>query len=161
MIFIKKIFLFTSLSFCFSFGLFAQQSINVRGNSNNSYLQCNIQKADSGYIAFGTSTQMGIQHFDFATGNDWEMYFYTKPSQTPLSISGTGGVMDNDSTYVILGRVGNDNTGVIKATKSGRVLWSYWYSTGLDEHPDKIVKLKNGDFLISTRTNVDYYEFGE
>jgi len=139
----------------------AQNSINILGNSSNNYLQNTIQNSDSGYIAFGTRTQLGLQHFSFTNGNDWQMSFYEKPSQSLIAINGTGGVMDNDSTFVVLGRVNQENTAVIKASKSGRIIWSYWYSTGLDEHPDKIIKLKNGDFLVSTRTNVDYYEFGE
>ncbi len=157
---IKPILLWGLLS-CFSVFLNAQNSINVSGNASNSYLQNNIQSADSGYIAFGTMTQLSIQHFNFTNGNDWQMFFYEKPSQSLNTIYGTGGVMDNDSTFVVLGRVNQENTAGIKATKSGRIIWSYWYSTGLDEHPDKIIKLKNGDFLVSTRTNVDYYEFGE
>jgi hypothetical protein len=139
----------------------AQSSVNVYGNSVNNYLQTSIQPSDSAYIAFGTTIQLGIQHFDFKKGNDWQMYFYEKPNQTSITIYGTGGVMDNDSTFVVLGRVGKTNTAVIKATQSGRIVWSYWYSTGLDEYPDKIIKLSNGDFLVSTRTNVDYNEFGE
>lgn len=135
----------------------SQNSVNVSGNRSNTLNQNNIQQCDSGYLAFGTTDQLGVQHFSFEKGAKWSMYFKIN-NQT---IYGTMGCMENDSVFLVLGRVGTANTVVIKATTSGRIIWSNWYSTGSDERPDKIVRLKNGDYLISTRTNISYYEFGE
>jgi hypothetical protein len=131
--------------------------VNVYGNQSNTLNQNNIQQCDSGYLAFGTTDQLGVQHFSFTEGAKWNMYF--KIDNQPMY--GTMGCMENDSVFLVLGRVGNANTAIIKATTSGRIIWSNWYSTGTDERPDKIVRLKNGDYLISTRTNISYYEFGE
>ncbi len=135
----------------------AQNSINIAGNQSNNLNQNNIQKCESGYLAFGTFDQLGVQHFSFETGMNWSMNF--KVNNIPMY--GTMGCMENDSVFLVLGRDGTSNTAIIKATTSGKVIWSNWYSTGTDEKPDKIVRLKNGDYLVSTRTNISYYEFGE
>ena len=151
------------------FGLFslilqevqAQQSVNVIGNYDESYRVSGIEKISDGFVAFGTSKTLSVQHFSFEKGNDWSLNIRQKNGNSFQTINGTGGVMENDSTMVLLGRQGTENILILKITLSGKIFWANWYSTGLDEHPDKIVRLQNGDYLVSVRTNVSYYEFGE
>jgi len=139
----------------------AQNSVNVYGNVNNTNNTSNIQACDSGYLAFGNINLLSVQYFDFKEGEKFSMSFKQNLGNGDINIFGVGGVMENDSVFLVLGRVGKDKVGIIKATKTGRIIWSKWYNTGLDEYPEKIVRLKNGDYLISVKTNVSYYEFGE
>lgn len=144
-----------------SFQSVAQRSVNITGNYNQSYQVAGIQKINDGYISFGTNQELSINHFTFEEGHRWTLKIVEQNGNTQKTIYGTGGVMENDSTAVLTGRDGTADVIVLKVTLSGRILWANWYSTGTDEHPDKIVRLSNGDYLVSVRTNVSYYEFGE
>lgn len=137
------------------------QSVNVAGNYEESYRISRLQKIQDGYMAFGTSKALSVQHFSFEKGNDWSLSIKQKSGNNKQTVFGTGGLMENDSTMVLLGRLGTAEIIVLKVTIDGNIIWANSYSTGTDEHPDKIVRLKNGDYLISVRTNVSYYEFGE
>lgn len=140
---------------------FSQESVNCYGNVNETSNIYRIQASDSGFMAFGTIDLLSVQRFSFKNGEEWTMSFKTQNGSISQNIYGKGGIMENDSTFLVLGRIGTSNVGIIKATTSGRIIWANWYNTGLDEHPDKIIKLNNGDYLVSVRTNVSYYEFGE
>ena len=140
---------------------FSQESVNCYGNVNEANNIYRIQAADSGLMAFGLIDLLSVQRLNFKTGEEWTMSFKTQNGSVSQNLYGKGGIMENDSTFLVLGRLGKENVGIIKATTSGRIIWANWYNTGLDEHPDKIVRLKNGDYLVSVRTNVSYYEFGE
>lgn len=157
---ITKLLLLISFVFI-SIGTSAQNSVNLYGNANTTDNTVSVQPCDSGYMAFGNIDYLSIQYFNFKEGKKWSMSFKQNNGVGDINIYGVGGIMENDSVFLVLGRVNKDKVGIIKATKSGRIIWSKWYNTGLDEYPDKIVRLKNGDYLISVKTNVSYYEFGE
>ena len=140
---------------------FSQESINCYGNVNETSNTFRIQESDSGFMAFGLIDLLSVQRLNFKSGEEWTISFKTQNGSVSQNLYGKGGIMENDSTFLVLGRLGKENVGIIKATTSGRIIWANWYNTGLDEHPDKIVRLKNGDYLVSVRTNVSYYEFGE
>lgn len=136
----------------------AQHSIQIPSNRFSTLKTYGVEKTNAGhYLSFGTTDPLQVCAFNFTEGNLWQMGFFNGNT----ALSGTAGTLENDSVFLVLSRQGTANTGIIKASTSGRVLWANWYNTGTDEHPDKILRLSNGDYLVSVRTNVDYYEFGE
>lgn len=158
----QKYFIAISCFFSFFTKTLAQDiSVNVYGNTivNNT---ARIEKTDTGFVAFGTATDLLMYHFDFEKGSDWWLQLTSTGNTT---LKGTTGCKENDSVFVFIGRLNIPsegwNTVVVKATASGRVVWAKWVSTGADEYPDKIVKTVNGDFLVTVKSNYVSTDLGD
>ncbi|MCB9245943.1 MAG: hypothetical protein H6606_05885 [Flavobacteriales bacterium] len=139
----------------------AQESFNVYGNRFQNFVDYGVAQFGADKLVFGVMEPLGVTCMNFTEGDLWNIRFFLREDMQEKAIYGTGGTVENDSVFLVLGRMGTANTTVIKASSSGEVLWANWYNTGTDERPDKIVRLQNGDYLVSVRTNISYYEFGE
>ncbi len=140
--------------------LFAQTSVNITGSRTPTTPLMDVVKLQQEWVLFSSTDQLSLKFFHFQKEHS-QMLFKISNGTTEEVFYGNGGIVENDSTFVLLGRVRKENVALLKVTRSGRILWSNYYNTGTDEHPDKIIRLNNGDYLISVRTNVSYYEFGE
>lgn len=140
-------------------------SINIQGNRLQADNSTGLYRTADAWVAMGTSTQLSIQFFDFNKGATSELVFRSSNGDLiSASLQGAGGVMENDSTFIVLGQMefpdDLSHLVLIKARKSGTVVWARRFvHPGLDI-ADKIMLLANGDYLLSMHQDKREDQFG-
>jgi hypothetical protein len=141
------------------------RSVNIKGNRLGADNSMSLHKGSNEWMAFGTNASLSIQFFDFERGATQELAFFsTNGDLNTPTLQGAGGMAENDTTFIVWGQMDFpddlSHLVLIKAQRSGKILWAKRFVHGGIDMADRVVKLSNGDLLLSMHQDKREDQFG-
>lgn len=160
-----------AVAFLVFFGSFVSlaqpfSSINIEGSRfegvNTMHIESHLANS---FVAFGATRHLGVQFFDFFTGELSSIRTIQTVNNTRIPIEGAGGVLLNPAEFILIGQIPDlqeeDKVLVVKGDTTGRVLWARTFIQNFANQADKIWLCQNGDVLFSMMLNIRENSTGE